>query len=142
MVADLKYYDLLGITSDATPEEIKRAYRKLANQYHPDKTNGDKDKESLFIGIKQAYECLIDAHTRAKYDETGTGGQTRVQMEAKGILSTMFSQSIENKITGKAEYRTKYSIDSITITVADIIELTRENDVRIRQATEGWSDRI
>lgn len=60
-------YDILGVAPDATPDEIRAAYRKLAKQYHPD-VNPDPDAGERFIAIQQAYETLIDPDTRARYD--------------------------------------------------------------------------
>src|SRR5689334_5609014 len=68
------YYKSLGVAEKATAEEIKRAYRKLAKQYHPDSTGGDKAKESRFKDISNAYDVLGDAKKRALYDQIRAGG--------------------------------------------------------------------
>ena len=65
------YYKDLGIGKKATPAEIKKAYRALANRYHPDKTNGDKSAEEQFKVISEANEVLSDPAKRKKYDQFG-----------------------------------------------------------------------
>ena len=60
-------YDILGVAPDATPDEIRAAYRRLARQYHPD-VNPDPDASERFIAIHQAYEVLIDPEARVRYD--------------------------------------------------------------------------
>ncbi|MGV3278908.1 molecular chaperone DnaJ [Rickettsiales bacterium LUAb2] len=65
------YYELLGVTKSSTPEEIKSAYRKLAVKYHPDRNKDDKDAESKFKEINEAYEVLKDPQKRAMYDQGG-----------------------------------------------------------------------
>ncbi len=66
------YYKTLGVTKSATQDEIKKAYRKLAIKYHPDKTQGDKAKEEKFKEISEAYEVLGDPEKRKKYDQLGS----------------------------------------------------------------------
>lgn len=65
------YYEVLGVAKTATPDEIKRAYRKLAIKYHPDKNPGDKTAEEKFKEAAEAYGVLSDADKRAKYDQFG-----------------------------------------------------------------------
>jgi len=65
------YYDLLGVNRDASAEEIKKAYRKKAVQYHPDKNPGNKQAEEMFKKVSEAYEVLQDADKRAAYDRYG-----------------------------------------------------------------------
>lgn len=71
------YYKALGVSPKATPDEIKKIYRKLAKQYHPDSTGGDKAKESRFKEISNAYDVLGDAKKRKLYDEIRAGGGMR-----------------------------------------------------------------
>ncbi|MDD2515680.1 MAG: DnaJ domain-containing protein, partial [Candidatus Gracilibacteria bacterium] len=65
------YYDILGIPKNAGEEEIKKAYRKLAMQHHPDRTGGDKESEKKFKKINEAYSVLGDTKKRANYDKFG-----------------------------------------------------------------------
>lgn len=102
-VADL--YATLDVKPDASADEIKRAYRKLAKKYHPDAKPGDKAAEERFKGISQAYEILSDTEKRRRYDamrqspfgQTGHGGQGRGPQGFEGgsvedLFSMFFGQ--------------------------------------------------
>ena len=66
------YYEILGVPRDATQEQIKKAYRKLAKQYHPDAHPGNKEYEEKFKEINEAYEVLGNPENRRKYDQLGS----------------------------------------------------------------------
>lgn len=74
MAAKRDYYEVLSLTRSATPEEIKKSYRRLAMQYHPDKNAGNKQSEERFKEISEAYEILSDADKRQRYDRFGHAG--------------------------------------------------------------------
>ena len=67
------YYDILGVQKGCSDEELKKAYRKLAKQYHPDLNPGDKSAEQKFKDVNEAYSVLSDADKRRKYDQFGKG---------------------------------------------------------------------
>lgn len=71
MASKRDYYEILGVSRDASAEEIKKAYRKLAVKFHPDKNPGDKQAEDKFKELGEAYEALSDADKRAAYDRYG-----------------------------------------------------------------------
>ncbi|MDH5769491.1 MAG: DnaJ domain-containing protein, partial [Nitrospirota bacterium] len=66
------YYDILGISRDATETDIKKAFRQLALKYHPDRNQGNKEAEENFKEINEAYSCLSDTEKRSHYDRFGT----------------------------------------------------------------------
>ena len=68
------YYEVLGVDKGAGEREIKKAYKKLAMKYHPDRTQGDKALEEKFKEIQEAYEVLTDTQKRAAYDQYGHAG--------------------------------------------------------------------
>lgn len=68
------YYEVLGVGRGASADEIKKAYRKLTRQYHPDANNGDTSAEAKYIEINEAYEALSDPDKRAQYDQYGFVG--------------------------------------------------------------------
>lgn len=71
MATKRDYYEILGIGRDASPEDVKKAYRKLAMQYHPDRNKGDAAAEAKFKEVGEAYAVLADADKRARYDRFG-----------------------------------------------------------------------
>src|SRR3978361_603618 len=88
------YYEVLGVGKSASADEIKKAYRKVAMQFHPDRNPGDKEAEEKFKEAAEAYEVLSDADKKAKYDRfghaafgPGTGGGFGGNMNTDDIFS-------------------------------------------------------
>ena len=79
-MAQRDYYEVLGVAKTATADEIKKAYRKLAIQYHPDKNPGNKEAEEKFKEATEAYEVLIDDKKRSVYDQYGFDGVKNLPM--------------------------------------------------------------
>ncbi|MBC7903762.1 MAG: J domain-containing protein [Gemmatimonadaceae bacterium] len=77
------FYSILGIAKTATAEDIKKAYRKLALKFHPDKNQGNKEAEEKFKGISEAYEVLSDPENRKKYDRFGENWNKMDQAQAQ-----------------------------------------------------------
>ncbi len=74
MTTKRDYYEILGVSRNATKEEIKKAYRQMAIKYHPDKNPGNKEAEEMFKEAAEAYEVLSDDNKRARYDQFGHAG--------------------------------------------------------------------
>jgi DnaJ-class molecular chaperone len=86
------YYNILGVNKTATSDEIKKAYRKLAIKYHPDKNPGDKSAEEKFKEISEAYEVLSDEKTRREYDQFGKVGSRGQHVNPEDLFSSMFGR--------------------------------------------------
>lgn len=82
------YYKILGVDRNAPEQEIKRAYRKLAMKYHPDRNQGDKQAEDTFKEINEAYEVLSDKEKRARYNQLG---ESYTQWQQRGGSASNFN---------------------------------------------------
>ncbi|MCK5055359.1 MAG: DnaJ domain-containing protein, partial [Candidatus Aminicenantes bacterium] len=80
-MAKRDYYEILGVSGNATPEEIKKAYRQLALKYHPDRNQGNPEAEEKFKEASDAYSVLADAGKRQTYDRFGHDG---LKMSGRG----------------------------------------------------------
>ncbi len=92
MAGKRDYYDILGVSKGASPDEIKKAYRKVAIKYHPDKNPGDKEAEERFKEAAEAYEILSNSEKRVQYDRygharPGAGGFGGQHMNMEDIFS-------------------------------------------------------
>jgi len=83
-MAKRDYYEILGVAKGASDEELKKAYRKQAVKYHPDKNPGDKTAEEKFKELGEAYEALNDSQTRAAYDQFGHAAFDARQRAGRG----------------------------------------------------------
>ena len=98
------YYELLGVGRDASENDLKRAYRQLAMQCHPDKNPGDKAAEERFKQISEAYAVLSDPDKRAHYDRFGTAPGVGGGFDAGGF-GTLFEDIFENFFAGGSRGR-------------------------------------
>ncbi len=95
------YYEILGVDRGATPEEIKKAYRKLAVQYHPDKNPGDKVAEEKFKEASNAYSVLSDPEKRRVYDTRGHAGVDGMGFEGYRTMDDIFANLNLDDIFGR-----------------------------------------
>ncbi|MCR4314840.1 MAG: molecular chaperone DnaJ [Planctomycetes bacterium] len=105
-MAKRDYYEILGLEKNASDDEIKKAYRKLALKYHPDRNPDDKDAETKFKEAAEAYEILSDREKRARYDQYGHAGvegmvhQYRSAEDVFSAFGDLFGDSIFGDIFG------------------------------------------
>ncbi len=88
------YYEILGVPRTASEEEIKKAFRRLAKQYHPDRNKGQKAAEQRFKEINEAHNVLTDKDKRAQYDQFG-------EARAKGFAGSEFWDSFRSRQGGR-----------------------------------------
>jgi molecular chaperone DnaJ len=98
-VAKRDYYEVLGIEKGASVEEVKKAYRKMAIQFHPDKNPGDHSAEEKFKEATEAYEVLSDADKRGRYDQFGFAG---IDPQAGGGFGGAAARDFEDLFGGGA----------------------------------------
>ena len=101
-MAFIDYYKILGISKNATENDIKKAYRKLARKYHPDLNPNDKEAEKKFKEINEANEVLSNAENRKKYDEYGEHWQHAEEYE-KAKQQEQYQRSTGNAYGGYSE---------------------------------------
>ncbi len=99
------YYKTLGIEKDATQEEIKKAYRKLAMKFHPDRNPGDKSSEEKFKEITEANEVLSDPDKRKKYDQLGSNWKQYQHAGGANGMNDIFSQYNRDGSGGSYQYQ-------------------------------------
>ena len=90
-MAKQDYYEILGVSKTAEEHEIKKAYKRLAMKYHPDRNQGDKEAEAKFKEIKEAYEVLTDSQKRAAYDQYGHAAFEQGGMGGGGLAAAQTS---------------------------------------------------
>lgn len=88
----MNLYDVLGVAADAAPDEIKAAYRKAAQRYHPDREEGDRE---MFDAVQKAYETLSDPEARRVYDEVGDAGAADLTRRARDRAVELLSEFMD-----------------------------------------------
>ena len=91
-MAKRDYYEVLGVDKTATPDELKKAYRKLALKYHPDRNPGDKEAEEKFKEAAEAYDVLSNPDKKARYDQFGMAGMEGGYAQGGMDMNDIFSQ--------------------------------------------------
>lgn len=130
------YYELLGISQTATEQEIKVAYRKLSQKFHPDKNEGDKFFEEMFKKIQEAYEILGNAAQRKNYDLQLAKNTNKQQTTAKNNfvpVIEIFTVNPPQVYSGEVitiSWKV-FNADKITINLIGEVEAQGENTVRL-----------
>lgn len=96
-MAKKDYYEVLGVSRSASEEDLKKAFRKLAIQYHPDKNPGDKKSEEAFKEANEAYQVLSEPKKRGMYDQFGHAGMgAGGGFDPSGFAGGSFSDIFDN----------------------------------------------
>ncbi len=85
------YYEVLGLKPGASQDDIKKSFRNLAMQYHPDKNKGSEESKQKFMKIVEAYEVLSDAQSRRKYDESSFSAPNRAEWIPSADFAKVYS---------------------------------------------------
>ncbi len=151
------YYQLLGVSRDASQDEIKKAFRKLARKYHPDLNPGDKASEQKFKEVNEAYSVLSDTKKRAEYDQFGSspfgaggygaGGRVvgeplhadehPVEEELGGQRAAIFKGEADDSIPGCNGESSQAYIATLLHDVGGISARARDTAVKVECASRG-----
>jgi len=129
-MAKRDYYEVLGINKGASADDIKRAYRRMAMKYHPDKNPGDKEAEGKFKECAEAYEVLSDTQKRKRYDQFGHSGLDGAgmhdfsRMNVEDIFSVFGFDDFFGDIFGKRSRRGRRSSPSRGFDLETTVKLT------------------
>lgn len=124
-MAKKDFYKLLEVSRNATPDEIKRAYRKLAMKYHPDKNPGDKNAEDKFKEVSEAYEVLSDPKTKKAYDQFGHAGAQASTSHQGYYTGPNFEDFDFETFSGHRPYTTESAYDLFNDLFGDIFGQAR-----------------
>jgi molecular chaperone DnaJ len=126
----MNLYKILGLSKDATIEEIKRAYKSLVQKHHPDKEGGNND---IFVELQNAYETLIDPVRRKHYDATGEAlGNEPSDLEKQTMRINMFLAGLLEQIVNNDDYNEN---------TTDILVLVRKNVTSNKDANQAAVNR-
>ena len=115
-MAKIDYYQLLGVSKSADEVTIKKAYKRLAMRYHPDKNKDNKKQaESKFKDVKEAYEVLSDSQKRQMYDQFGHDGVKQNVGGFGGGFKDIFNDFFSSDNDGGSGADLQYNLESITI---------------------------
>ncbi|TFF94958.1 molecular chaperone DnaJ [Candidatus Thorarchaeota archaeon] len=116
-MAEDDYYDILGVSRNATEAEIKKAYRRLAKKHHPDRNPDDKSAEERLKKINEAYEVLSDSEKRANYDRYGTADFQGINMNGFGDIFRDFFSGFGGFGMGRRSRRGPPPGDNLRVTI-------------------------
>ena len=164
------YYETLGVDRKSNDDEIKKAYRKLALQYHPDRNPDDKGAEEKFKEINEAYQVLSDSENRQRYDQLGasynnyqqrdgtpggfnwddwasrgaqSGGGVRVEVgDLEGLFGGGFSEFFNNIFGGAQDMGTPSTMRSTTRGRVPRPSYQYKTDISLREAFQGTTRRV
>lgn len=158
MIAEDNLYDILQVKADASPEEIKSSYRRLAQRFHPDRHPGDAQAAATFMRIQEAYETLSEPTRRKRYDETGETDSAPIDPnaplyhdtavifsqifadpnvnETDDIIALMCEKIIENK--NRLHRAILQTTSSLTRMQAFRKRVSKKDDSEAPNVLDGW----
>ena len=144
------YYEILGVDRSASSDQIKKAYRKMAMKYHPDKNDGDTEAEAKFKEVSEAYEVLSDDNKRANYDRFGTtdgfsggfnGGHGFSMEDIFSQFGDVFGDAFGRRYGGQKRQKRGSDLRmKVSVTIDDVLKGTTKKIKYKRQDKCGTCD--